>query len=104
MGILTSSKYNKLPLGLLVGMIGPVFGLLIYGVYYSTANDVTLVYFLKNFFFGNRTLVAPILSLSLLFNIIPFYFFLNRQHWMSARGVLLSFFIYAIAIVYFRFF
>ena len=104
MGFLTDNKYNKLSIGLLVGLIGPMIGLMIYGLYYSGTNDVSLGYFLNNFFFGNRMLVAPILSLSLLFNILPFYFFLNRQHYIAGRGILLSFFLYAIVIVYFRFF
>ena len=93
-----------MPVGLVIGLIGPIIGFLLYAVYYSVSDGVPISYFIDKVFFGNRTLVAPILSLSLLFNIIPFYFFINKQFYIAGRGILLSFFLYAIVIVYFRFF
>ena len=104
MEILKKSTWDKLPIGLIVGLIGPLFGFLIYGIYYSFSHDITFSHFVNRIFLGNRVLVAPIISLSLLFNILPFYFFINRQFYRAGRGILLSFFLYAIVIIYYRFF
>lgn len=96
--------WDKLPIGLIIGLIGPFIGFAIYGLYYVISHDISFSYFVNNVFLGNREAIAPIISLSLLFNIIPFYFFINRNFYQTARGILLSFFLFAIVIVYYRFF
>ena len=101
---MNKNTWDKLPIGLVVGVIGPFFGFLIYGLYYTLSRDITFSHFVNNVFLSSHDTIAPILSLSILFNIIPFYFFINRHFYKSGRGILLSFFLYAILIVYFRFF
>jgi len=101
---LNKATWDKLPIGLIVGLIGPFIGFIIYGIYYGMRYDIPFNNFVFNVFLSNRSIVAPIISLSLLFNIIPFYFFINKSFYKAGRGVLLSFFVYAIVIVYFRFF
>lgn len=101
---MNKSTWDKLPIGLVIGIIGPLFGFALYGLYYTISHDISFTYFVNNVFLSSHDTIAPILSLSILFNIIPFYFFINRNFYKAGRGILLSFFIYAIAIVYFRFF
>jgi len=91
-------------IGLVVGLIGGLIGFIIYGLYYSFSHHVDLLDFVNRVFLGNKILRAPILSLSILFNLLPFYLFLNKKYYQGARGVMLSIFVYAIAIVYYRFF
>ena len=97
-------SWDKLSIGVLVGLIGGVIGFLIYGTYYSISHNVEFTDFVNRVFLGNKILRAPILSLSILFNLIPFYLFLNKKYYKGARGIMLSIFIYAIVIVYYRFF
>jgi hypothetical protein len=101
---LNKTTWDKLPIGLIIGLIGPSIGFLLYGLYYTLYNDISFAYFVSSVFLSNRDVTSSIISLSLLFNILPFYFFINRNLYKTGRGVLLSFFIYAIVIVYFKFF
>jgi hypothetical protein len=99
-----TKKWDKMWVGVLVGLAGGFVGFIIYGLYYSFSHHIDIMDFVNRVFLGHKILRAPILSLSILFNIIPFYLFLNKKHYKGARGVMLSIFIYAIAIVYYRFF
>ena len=99
-----TSKLDKMGVGVLIGLFGGLVGFVIYGVYYSITHNVEFVDFVTRIFLKNKILRSPILSLSVLFNIIPFYFLLNRNYYKGARGVMAAIFIYAIAIVYYRFF
>lgn len=97
-------RWDHLLTGTLIGLAGGLVGFIIYGFYYSIAHPVTFGVFVNKVFLGNTILRAPILSLSILFNLVPFYLFLNRKMYQGARGVLAAIFIYAIFIVYYRFF
>lgn len=101
---MNKTTWDKLPIGLVIGLIGPFIGFLLYGLYYMLSHDISFSYFVNAVFLGNRDAMSSIISLSLLFNILPFYFFINRNLYKSGRGILLSFFIYAIVIVYSKFF
>lgn len=99
-----NKNWDKLGVGVLVGLVGGFIGFILYGLYYSFSHHIDLMDFVNRVFLGNKILRSPILSLSILFNIIPFYILLNKNYYKGARGVMLSIFIYAIAIVYYRFF
>jgi hypothetical protein len=99
-----TKKWDKIGVGIVVGLIGGVIGFIIYGLYYSFSHNVEFTDFVNRVFLGNKILRAPILSLSILFNLLPFYILLNKKYYKGARGVMISIFIYAIAIVYYRFF
>jgi hypothetical protein len=99
-----SKKWDKMGVGVVAGLIGGVIGFIIYGLYYSYSHNIDFMDFVNRVFLGNKILRAPILSLSILFNLLPFYIFLNKKYYKGARGIMLSIFIYAIAIVYYRFF
>jgi hypothetical protein len=103
MEILKKEKWDKMLVGLLTGIIGAGIGFVIYGIYYSFRYGISFNYFVNNVFLGNRSLIAPIISLSLLFNILPFYFYINRNFYRAGRGIILSFFVFALVIIYFRF-
>jgi hypothetical protein len=90
--------------GALLGIVGGMVGFAIYGVYYTSTHPIDFLGFVNKVFIGTPVLRSPILSLSILFNLLPFYLLLNRKYYQGARGVMLSIFLYAILIVYFRFF
>ena len=99
-----AKTWDNLITGLVAGLIGGVIGFLIYGGCYSFSHGIAFSDLFTRVFLANKLLRSPILSLSVLFDIIPFYIFLNRGFYKGARGVMLAIFIFAIFIVYFRFF
>jgi len=96
-------KYDGLPLGLVIGLIGPFFGFVIYGFLWSMYFDKPFGYFVNDVFIGIPAFQSSIVALSLLFNLIPFFLFLRKDRYKSARGVLLSLFIYVPVVLYLRF-
>ena len=99
-----NKNWDKMGVGVTIGLLGGCIGFIFYGLYYSYSHHVDFMDFVNRVFLGNKILRAPILSISILFNLLPFYILLNKKYYRGARGVMLSIFIYAIAIVYYRFF
>ena len=86
------SKYNNTKLGLILGIAGPVIAML--GVYlvmfycYSMSELIdTLV---------SKRVFTKIISLCVLPNLALFFLFLNKYYYNTARGILMSTFIFAL--------
>ncbi|NEN22179.1 hypothetical protein G3O08_01510 [Cryomorpha ignava] len=99
-----SKRFDKTAIGFVIGLILPVIGFVIYGVYWSWKFFRTFSYFVNDVFLGTPTFRSSILSLSLLINLIPFFIFLKTDRNKSARGVLAAVFVYVPFVVYFKFF
>lgn len=98
-----SKRYNTVKFGLLMGLIGPVIGFIIYGLYWSWNFQKTFAYFVNDLFIGTPDLRSSILSLSLLMNLVPFFVFLKTDRFKGARGVMLAVFLYVPFVLYFKF-
>src|SRR5574338_1593563 len=89
-------KKDNLKLGLVLGLIGPVVGLLI-------------IYFIKfpglsfgdcfDLFINSNRLITSIGSLSLLANVLLFTIYINTHRDNTAKGIFLITLIYGIAIL-----
>jgi len=89
-------KRDNLRLGLVLGLIGPILGLVvIYFIQYSTFSFGD---FLSTFFNNNR-LITSIGSLSLLANVILFTIYINTHRDFTARGIFVITLIYGIGIL-----
>jgi hypothetical protein len=93
------------PFGLLVGLLFPIVGLSI--LYFVWSGDTTLVNYIKMFAaFDSPVLMSTAskaLSLAMITNLIPFYFFLNRKQYMTVRGILISMVLIGVMIVLYKF-
>ncbi len=89
--------------GIILGLIGPWIGFLLYGLYYGNKFRVSLYYFVDAVFLGTRGYQSPIATLSLLFNLLLFLLYLRLDWEEGARGILMGTFIY-VPIVVFLFF
>lgn len=96
-------KNDSLPLGLIIGLIAPVLGFIIYGLLWSWYFNKTFSYFVYDVFLGIPAFQSSIVALSLIFNLIPFFIFLRKERYKSGRGVLLALFIYVPVVLYLRF-
>ena len=96
----TGIKFDSLRLGVLLGVISPMIALL--GYYAVSFNQMTL----KGFYLWSRASdkTSAILSLCLVANLAVFFIFIKTNRNESARGVLMATFIYAIPVIYFKFF
>jgi hypothetical protein len=95
---------DKAPIGFLLGLLFPFIGVLL--LYFVWGKGVSIGDYLSNFWATSSPLkmdaCAKILSLSLLLNLLPFYFFINRKQYSIIRGILMAMFLLAIIIVLYK--
>jgi hypothetical protein len=92
-------KYDKLLLGLVLGIITPMIVLLVYyqvNFYYIRVDTFLYETFMKRIF-------LPLLSLCVVGNLAVFFLFIQTDRYLSARGVVLATLIYAILVFILKF-
>lgn len=99
-----SARLNKVSFGIIVGVIAPFFGFLIYGLYYTWEFQQPMSYFIKTVFLGTKSYQSPIISLSLLADLAVFFFFLRKNWNKAAKGVVFALLMYVPLVIYLRFF
>ncbi len=90
---------DSLVFGLMIGLVLPVIGVLVF--YYSKFAAVDIMQFIQ-VATKNRVL-SPMLSLCAILNLGTFYVFLNKNLYLTARGIILATIIYGITIVALKF-
>jgi hypothetical protein len=89
-------KKDNLKLGLVLGLIGPVLGLVV--IYFIQYSSFSFGDFL-NSFFNEKRLITSIGSLSLLANVILFTLYVNTHRDHTAKGIFIVTLIYGIGIL-----
>jgi drug/metabolite transporter (DMT)-like permease len=89
-------KKDNLKLGLILGLLGPVLGLII--VYFVKFSSFRFSEFLE-YFFNTRSLVTSIGALCLLANAVFFTIYINTHRDKTAKGIFVTTLIYGIAIL-----
>ncbi|MCB0763896.1 MAG: hypothetical protein R2815_01130 [Flavobacteriales bacterium] len=93
--------FDKVALGFVVGLLFPVVGFFLYASIYVTIirPHLDVGYFVNDLFLGTSRYRSPVLSLSLLANLGPFFWFDRLDLPRAMRGVILASFLYAVLIV-----
>jgi hypothetical protein len=94
-------KKDNLKLGLLLGLLGPVIGLLV--LKYIRTPSSSFADFFEMFFNDNKFLTS-VGSLSLLANVILFTIYINTHRDNTAKGIFVTTLIYGIAILVLKIF
>jgi len=89
-------KKDNLKLGLVLGLVGPVLGLVV--IYFIQYSSFSFSDFLTSFF-NEKRLMTAIGSLSLLANVILFTIYVNTHRDHTAKGIFLVTLIYGIGIL-----
>ena len=89
-------KKDNLKLGLVLGLIGPLLGLIV--IYFFKFSAVSFGDFLDEFFHNNK-LITSIGSLSLLANVLLFTLYVNTHRDTTAKGIFIITLVYGIAIL-----
>lgn len=97
-------KWNNFPdkfwLGLIAGLLAPSIGIFLF--YLSNFGQSEFTEFFRISI--EEKLLSPLLSLCVVINLGVFYGFIHIEKYMNAKGVILSTFIYGLAIVVLKFF
>ena len=89
-------KKDNLKLGLLMGLLGPVLGLII--VYFVKFSSYGFGEFL-DYFFNTKGLITSVGALCLLANAVLFTIYINTHRDNTAKGIFVTTLIYGIAIL-----
>lgn len=94
-------RFDTVRFGLILGLLVPALGVLGYAIMISTAirPGLELDYVIKHMLFGIRGNIAPTLSLSLLADVVLFFFFDRKRMLKAMRGVIGAMFAYGAVIV-----
>ncbi len=93
-------KFNKLWVGLIAGLVGPLFGFIAF--YAIAASHLTFSGFVK-MIVNNSSAHSGIISVCLIFNLVFFYIALRKDFYRAAQGVIMATFLYAPFVVYFKY-
>ncbi len=94
-------RFDNVRTGVIAGLIVPLIGLFLYSVFIVTVlrPELELEFFLRGMVFGIRGNIAPVLSLSLLADVVLFFAFDQRRMLKAMRGVIGAMFAYGAVIV-----
>jgi hypothetical protein len=87
---------DNLKLGLVLGLIGPVLGLIV--VYFIKYNELAFADFFE-LFINTKSMITAIGSLSLLANVVLFTLYVNTNRDHTAKGIFIVTLIYGIGIL-----
>jgi hypothetical protein len=93
-------QYDKLVAGLIPGLIGPWLGAWLFNL--IMFNHLSILEFARMIINTGST-HAPLISVSLIFNLVFFYLFLRNDMYNAAKGVIMAVFLYAPFVVYFKY-
>lgn len=89
-------KKDNLKLGLVLGLIGPILGLVV--IYFARFSSTTFSDFLDEFF-SNNQLITSIGTLALLANAVLFAIYVNANKYKTFKGIFLITLVYGMAIL-----
>jgi hypothetical protein len=89
-------KRDNLKLGLILGLLGPILGLII--VYFVKFSSYSFSDFL-DYFFNTKGLITSVGALCLLANAVLFTLYINTHRDSTAKGIFVTTVIYGIAIL-----
>ena len=89
-------KRDNLKLGLILGLVGPVLGLIV--VYFLKFSYLGFIEFL-DYFFNTRGLITSVGALCLLANAVLFTIYVNTHRDNTAKGIFSTTLVYGIAIL-----
>ena len=89
-------KKDNLKLGLVLGLVGPVLGLIV--VYFIKFSSYGFLEFL-DYFFNTRGLITSVGALCLLANAVLFTLYINTHRDNTAKGIFVTTLLYGIAIL-----
>jgi hypothetical protein len=94
-------EFDKIIVGLFLGIVGPFIGFWIY--YLFQFNHKSPDDFIR-MFIAVKEIQAPILSLSLIFNLALFFILIKINFEKSAKGVLFATFMYIPVMIILKYF
>ena len=91
-------KQDNIRLGLILGFLGPLFGLVVYYFAAFYSHNVSFAEFL-GYLRQYKTLLTAVSSISLIANAVLFTFYVNARKDQTIKGIFIATLIYGIGVL-----
>ena len=96
------SKLDSFLVGFIAGIIGTVVGFFLLAWIWAVVNKMSVRYFIDEIFIGSDLFKDKILTVSVLLNVVTFYFANRRGYYAMAKGLLAAVLLVVPFIIYFN--
>jgi hypothetical protein len=99
---MTKERFNKVWVGVVLGLLGAILGFVIFGLIFALKEDMTFYEFYRDVFLGVANFQSRIISFSVLLDIVMFYIFIRKDYQQMCKGIMavLVLAVIAVAILY----
>ncbi|MCC6600656.1 MAG: hypothetical protein IT223_08260 [Crocinitomicaceae bacterium] len=85
---MTKDRLDKFWIGLIVGVLGALLGYFAFAAFWALYNDTSIVFFTREIFLGSGIFQDKIVTISILLDVVLFYFFLRANWYNLCKGIL----------------
>jgi hypothetical protein len=88
MELMNKARFNKVWVGVIIGLLGAILGFVIFGFVFAIKEDMTFYEFYRDVFLGVANFQSRIISFSVLLDIILFYIFIRKDYQQMCKGIM----------------
>lgn len=98
-------KWDKFVLGFSLGLFAPILGIIVAWsfLYPEYKLDAVFKWFYSFSSPSSVNRLSKLISLGMIINLLPFFFFLNKKRYQSTKGIILASFMYLILVFIYLF-
>ncbi len=91
-------RYNKVWIGVVLGIVGAILGFLMFGFGFALKEDMTFGEFYRDVFLGVDNFQSRIVTFSMLIDVVLFFLFIRKDYQELCKGIM-AVLILAVAVV-----
>jgi hypothetical protein len=84
---MVNSKFDRVWVGMLVGILGALLGFGIFGLIWAQVNNTDFTFFVEEIFLGMSFYQDKIVTISMLVDVILFAIFLKYHYYRLCKGL-----------------
>ena len=89
MSNVSKSKWDKVPYGIALGIIGAAVGFILFGLVFTLGTSTNLTTFFNDLAYGVTAMYQDkVVTISILVDVVLFYYFIRKEWFQISRGIL----------------
>jgi hypothetical protein len=89
MSNVSKSKWDTIPYGMALGIVGAALGFLLFGLIFTLGTSTSLSTFFHDLAYGITAMYQDkVVTISILVDVVLFYYFIRKEWFQISRGIL----------------